>query len=76
MKVEQQSTEGVAGILSSIDESGPIGLSHGSCKNNVKLQNINQCLATCIMAFFCHIHADLVGDENELCTPTSGNVEP
>ena len=25
MKVEQQSTEGVAGILSSIDESGPIG---------------------------------------------------
>ena len=25
MKVEQQSTEGVAGILSSIDESRPIG---------------------------------------------------
>ena len=28
MKVEQQSTEGVAGILASIDESGPTGWSH------------------------------------------------
>ena len=25
MKMEQQSTEGVAGILASIDESGPMG---------------------------------------------------
>ena len=25
MKVEQQTTEGVAGIMASIDESGPIG---------------------------------------------------
>ena len=67
MKVEQQSTEGVAGILTSIDESGPIGKSHDLCN---LLSNLYY------NGNFYHVHADLVGDENELCTPTPEYTEP